>query len=232
MLESFISRIYYFLKFNNFLVISHNETYTFFVCFLLQFICYIKHGSLSSRLLNIWILTSNCHWFSCFWFSFIYIFPGGSVGKESACNSGDLGSSPGLRRSPRGEHGNPLQYSSLENPHGQRILACCSPWDHRVRHDWVTKYSTALEPRASQVVLVAKNLPANAGHIRDVGLIPGSGTSAEGGHGTLLLYSSLENPMNRGAWWATVHSISKNQTQLTWLNTHACTRTKAGEQNK
>ena len=63
------------------------------------------------------------------------IFPSGSVSKESACNSGDLGSSPGLRRSSGGEHGNPLQYSSLENPHGQRILACCSPWDHRVRHD-------------------------------------------------------------------------------------------------
>ena len=79
---------------------------------------------------------------------------------------------------------------------------------------------------------MAKNLPANAGHIRDVGLIPGSGTSAEGGHGNLLLYSSLENPMNRGAWWATIHRISKNQTELTGLNTHACIRTKAGEQNK
>ena len=78
----------------------------------------------------------------------------------------------------------------------------------------MTKYSTALEPRASQVALVAKNLPANAGHIRYAGSIPGSGTSPEGGHGNLFLYSSLENPMNRGAWWATVHRISKNQTQL------------------
>ena len=50
-------------------------------------------------------------------------FPGGSDGKESACNSGDLGLIPGLGKSPRGGHGNPLQYSCLENPHGQRSLA-------------------------------------------------------------------------------------------------------------
>ena len=43
-------------------------------------------------------------------------FPGGSDGKESTCNAGDLGSIPGLRRSPGGGHGNPLQYSCLENP--------------------------------------------------------------------------------------------------------------------
>ena len=56
-------------------------------------------------------------------------FPGGSDSKESACNVGDLGSIPGLRRSPGTGHGNPLQYSCLENPHGQRSLAGCSPWD-------------------------------------------------------------------------------------------------------
>ena len=43
-------------------------------------------------------------------------FPGGSDGKESACNAGDLGSILGLGRSPGGQHGNPLQYSCLENP--------------------------------------------------------------------------------------------------------------------
>ena len=51
----------------------------------------------------------------------------------------------------------------------------------------------------SQVVLVEKNLPANAGDIRDVGLIPGSGRSPGGGHGNPLQYSSLENPMDRGS---------------------------------
>ena len=50
-------------------------------------------------------------------------FPGGSDSTESACDAGDLGSISGLGRSPRGGHGNPLQYSSLENPHGQWSLA-------------------------------------------------------------------------------------------------------------
>ena len=55
-------------------------------------------------------------------------FLGGSDGKESACNVGDLGSIPGLGRFPGGEHGNRLQYSCLENSHGQRSLAGYSPW--------------------------------------------------------------------------------------------------------
>ena len=58
-------------------------------------------------------------------------FPGRSDGKESACNAGDLGSIPGLGRFPEGGHGNPLQYSCLENPHGQRSLVGCGPWGHR-----------------------------------------------------------------------------------------------------
>ena len=54
-----------------------------------------------------------------------------------------------------------------------------------------------------QVALVVKNPPANTGDIRDKGLIPGSGRYPGGGHGNPLQYSSLENPMDRGAWWAT-----------------------------
>ena len=54
-------------------------------------------------------------------------FPGGSDCKESACSAGDLGLIPGLGRSPGGGHGNPLQYSCLENPHGQRSLVGYSP---------------------------------------------------------------------------------------------------------
>ena len=55
-------------------------------------------------------------------------FPGGSDGKKSACDAGYLGLIPGLRRFLGGEHGNSLQYSCLENPHGQRSLADYSPW--------------------------------------------------------------------------------------------------------
>ena len=55
-------------------------------------------------------------------------FPGGSDGKKSICNAGDLGSLPGLGRCPGGRHGNPLQYSCLENFQGQRSLEGYSPW--------------------------------------------------------------------------------------------------------
>ena len=58
-------------------------------------------------------------------------FPGGSDSKESACNAGDLCSTPGLGRSSGEGHDNPLQYSFLENPHGQRSLASYSPWGHK-----------------------------------------------------------------------------------------------------
>jgi len=64
------------------------------------------------------------------------------------------------------------------------------------------------------VVLVAKNQPANAGDIRDLGPVPGSGRSPGGGYGNPLQYSCLENPMDRGAWRATVHRITKGWTQL------------------
>ena len=67
--------------------------------------------------------------------------PGGSEGKESACNVGDLGSIPGLGRSPGGGHGNPLQYSYLENPHGQRCLVGYSPWG-RQESDTTERLST------------------------------------------------------------------------------------------
>ena len=64
----------------------------------------------------------------------------------------------------------------------------------------------------SQVVLVVKNPPANAGDVRDAGSIPELGRSLAEGHGNLLQYSRLENPMNRGAWWATEHRVAKSQT--------------------
>ena len=65
---------------------------------------------------------------------------------------------------------------------------------------------------ASQVVLVVKNPPANAGNIRNAGSIPGSGRSPGGGHGNPLQYACLENPIDRGGWWAIVCRVAKNQT--------------------
>ena len=67
-----------------------------------------------------------------------------------------------------------------------------------------------------EVVLVVKNLSANAEVIRDVGSIPGSGSSPRVGNGSQLQYSCLENPRDRGAWRATVHGVAKSQTQLSF----------------
>ena len=58
-------------------------------------------------------------------------FSVGSDGKETTCNAGDVGSISGLGRSPGGGHGNPLQYSYLENPHGQRSPASYRPWGRK-----------------------------------------------------------------------------------------------------
>ena len=86
----------------------------------------------------------------------------------------------------------------------------------------VPQYSFPVEPcnavfsvsnRASQLTLVVKNLPANAGDIRDPGSIPGSRRSPGGGHGNALQYFCLENSMDTGAWWATVCEVAKSQTQ-------------------
>ena len=74
--------------------------------------------------------------------------------------------------------------------------------------------------RASQVRLVLKNTPANAGDIRDVGSVPGLGRSPGAGHGKPLLCSWLENLMDRGAWQATVYRVVKSRTWLKWLSTH------------
>ena len=74
---------------------------------------------------------------------------------------------------------------------------------------------------ASQVALSVKNPPDNAGDRRDMGLIPGSGRSLGGGHGNAFQWSCLENPMDRGAGWATVHRVIKSWTGLQQLSTHA-----------
>ena len=74
--------------------------------------------------------------------------------------------------------------------------------------------------RTSQVVLVVKNPPANAGDIRDSGSISGSGRSPGRGSGHPLQYSCLESPMDRGVWQTTVHKVAKSQTWLKRLSTY------------
>ena len=82
----------------------------------------------------------------------------------------------------------------------------------------------------SQVVLVVKNLPANAGYTREVVSIPGPGRSPGGGNGNPLQYSCLENPMDRGACQATVHRVTKIQTWLKQLSKHVWSTLKGGSE--
>ena len=77
-------------------------------------------------------------------------------------------------------------------------------------------YTTSL----GLVVLVVKNLPSNAGDIRDMGLNPGWGRSPGGGHGNPLQDSCLENLMDSGAWLAVLHRVTQSRTWLRWLSTY------------
>ena len=74
------------------------------------------------------------------------------------------------------------------------------------------------DEQASQEAQWIKNSPATVG---DAGSIHGLGRSG-GGHSNSLQYACLENPIDRGAWRATVHGVTKSQTQLKQLNTHTC----------
>ena len=72
--------------------------------------------------------------------------------KKSACNDGDLGLNPGSGKSPGGGGGNPLQYSCLENPHGQRSLAGYSPWSHK-ESDTTEQLSTVYHSNSSRLFI-------------------------------------------------------------------------------
>ena len=85
-------------------------------------------------------------------------FPGGTNGKESTCNAGDLGSMPALGRSPGGGHSNPLQCSSLENPHRQKSLVGYSPQGCK-ELDTTERLSTALDNRKRGRFLIALLVP-------------------------------------------------------------------------
>ena len=115
-------------------------------------------------------------------------FPCGSASKESPCNVGDLGLIPRLGRSAGEGKGHPLQYSGLESS-----------------MDCIVGFPVGAS---------SKELPANAGVVRDLGSIPGSGRSRGEGNGNPLQSPCLENPMDRGAWWATVHGVAKSRTRL------------------
>ena len=76
----------------------------------------------------------------------------------------------------------------------------------------ISRLELTISTYISQVALVVKNLPANAGDVRDLDSIPGLGRSPGEGNGNPLQYSCLENPTDRSAWQATVHGVPKSQT--------------------
>ena len=84
------------------------------------------------------------------------------------------------------------------------------PLQHILVLTWFWEYYGILW--ASQVVLVTKNPPGDAGDVRDAGSIPGLGRCPGEGHGNPLQYSCLENLMDRGAWWAIVHRVAESDT--------------------
>ena len=137
---------------------------------------------------------------------YLRVFPGGSLGKESSCNVGGPNSIPESGRCPGGRH----VFFRGEFPR-TKSLASCSPWGHK-ESDMTEQLSTAHIFRAGLPRwLSGKESTCQAG---EASLIPGSERSAGGGHGNPLQYSCLRNPMDGGAWWATVHRVTKSWTQV------------------
>ena len=83
--------------------------------------------------------------------------------------------------------------------------------NRRLAEPHLSTFATS-DLRASLIAQSVKNPPANAGDIRDPSSISGSGSSPGGGNSNPFWYSCLENPMDRGAWWATVHGVVKSDT--------------------
>ena len=124
-------------------------------------------------------------------------FPWGLSGKEYTCNAGDLGSIPGLGRSPGRGNGNPLQYSHLGNSMDRRVWWAVVHWVTKCQiqpSDWTTSY-------------------------RQICRIPVIYSMEGEGNGTPLQYSCLGNPMDGGAWWATVHGVAKIRHDFTFTFT-------------
>ena len=92
-------------------------------------------------------------------------FPSSSDSKASACNAGDLDSTPGSGRSPGEGNGNSLQYSCLENPHAQKSLVGYNPWGRRVRHNWVTNTYTHHHHHGRDTLVCNTKVESIIGHL-------------------------------------------------------------------
>ena len=144
-------------------------------------------------------------------------FLGCVCGKESACQCRKCkrhGFNPWVGKIPWRRKWQPAPVFLPGELHGQRCLAGYSSGVTKSRSQlqpFSTQNSTRFRDHlgVSQVALVIKNLPANAGAVRNAGSTPGVGKSPGRGNGNTLQYSCLENPRDRGTWWATVHRVTK-----------------------
>ena len=144
-------------------------------------------------------------------------FPGGSDGKESTSNAGDLGLIPGSGRDSGGGHGNHSNVLAWRIPMDR---GACQATVHGVAKSQtqltseqmlLEKWGWQIWSRGFPSGSVCKEPTCNAGDPRDMGSIPGLGRSLGGGHSNLLRYFGLKNPLDRGAWRATVHRVTKSQ---------------------
>ena len=140
-------------------------------------------------------------------------FLGDSDGRESAGNVGDLGSIPG--KIPWRRAWQPTPVFLPGESHGHRSMAGYSPWGHK-------ELDTTKQPHFDflQSLLWWLKMVKSACNAGDPRSIPGSGRSPGEGNGNPLQYSCLENPMDIGAWRATVHGVTKNRTQLSNFHFH------------
>ena len=132
---------------------------------------------------------------------YISCFPSGASVKESACQCRRRGFHPWVRKIPWKRTWQPTPVFLLEEFHGQRSLAGYSSRGCKESDtsEWLTN-RPEMSKYLIEVVLVVKNPPANAGNTWQ--------------------YSCLQNPMDKGAWWVVVHSVTKSQTQLKQLSMH------------
>ena len=135
-------------------------------------------------------------------------FPGGAVVKNLPASVRDTGSIPGSERSPGEENGTPLQYSCLENPMDREASWATVP---RVAKSWTRLSDWAHTHVGSHLSLTQNTFVSIWIHFGE-------------GNGNPLQYSCLENPRDRGAWWAAIYGVAQNRTWLKWLSSSSSRR--------
>ena len=151
----------------------------------------------------------------------------GSISVPKLYPSGHGSTSPNTTERREPDPSSPQKDSASSGLSSQHPKHQPLPFKHISK--WMLSFLTSVPSSQSwlsdefirQVALGVKNTPVCAGEVRDLGSIPGSGRSPGEGNGNPLQYSCLENPMDGGAWWATVCGVSKRQTWLKQLSTHA-----------